>query len=233
MFDSASENEGALALEKIFGPRHGYRFRSRLPGLDELKKAFRLQSLRLHPDRARALGRAEELLTREFQSVNNAYRLLLPIIARQGRRPASAAAPRSPGARRDFYWKLKRLPPIRLRFAQFLYYRGLIGFNTLIRAIVWQTERRPRAGELALERRELTREQINIVLRRKQVREPFLRAAVRLGFLDDAARRRIIDAQKAFGLPIGRFFIEEEILTPERLAALLAECARHNQSIRS
>jgi hypothetical protein len=232
---ATNEREGTLALDKIFGPRHGFRFSSRLPGLEELKKAFRAQSLRLHPDRARALGRAENILTREFQEVNDAYRLLLPFIDRNKPRFVFTAPPRparNAGPGTDFFWKLDRLPPVRLRFAQFLYYKGLVSFRTMIRAIVWQGERRPRAGQLGLERRLLTREQINSVLRRKRIREPFLGAAVRLGYLSEPARRTILAAQRACGLPIGRFFVDEGILTPERLGALLAECARHNQSLR-
>jgi hypothetical protein len=43
---------------------------------DELKRAYKRRVLETHPDRARALGRAEGELAREFQAVADAYRLL-------------------------------------------------------------------------------------------------------------------------------------------------------------
>jgi hypothetical protein len=224
-----------VALDKIFGPRHGFQAQHRLPDLGQLKKAFRRQSLRLHPDRAQTLGVTEALLTEEFKAMHDAYRLLLPFIT--GPRPRfvfpRTARPERPSpetSSADFFWKVGRLPPIRLRFAQFLYYRGLISFKTMIRAIVWQTRQRPRTGELALKLGALSRESIGIVLKHKKIREPFLSAAVRLGLLNAASKEKILAAQRSFNRPIGAYFIKEGILTPARLDDLLAECERHNQT---
>jgi hypothetical protein len=230
---SVSPNTADLAgaLDKIFGPRHGYRSGQRLPDLAELKKAFRRASLHRHPDRARALGLTEELLTREFQDINDAYRLLLPVIVPQKQRFTFAAAPAHSRPAEDFFWKLDRLPPVKLRFAQFLYYKGLVSFRTMIRAVVWQSERRPRVGELARQRVMLSREQISLVLKHKKLREPFLSAAVRIGFLSRATRLDLLAEQASYRIPIGRYFTEQGILTAADLRTLLAECARHNASI--
>jgi hypothetical protein len=43
---------------------------------DDLRSAYRRRALETHPDRARALGRAERELIREFAAVSDAYRLL-------------------------------------------------------------------------------------------------------------------------------------------------------------
>jgi hypothetical protein len=61
----------------------------------ELKRAYKRRVLETHPDRARALGRGEAELAREFQAVAEAYRLLheAPDANRwlRGRSPAPAA----------------------------------------------------------------------------------------------------------------------------------------------
>jgi hypothetical protein len=81
----------------------------------ELKRAYRRRVLETHPDRARALGRREEELVREFRAVAEAYALLLEAAApaapaadrpaarpaaRPPTRPASKAPPRARGAER-------------------------------------------------------------------------------------------------------------------------------------
>ena len=46
------------------------------------------------------------------------------------------------------YWEAD-IPDIRLLFGQFLYYAGLIPWNTLISAITWQRRQRPSFGRIA------------------------------------------------------------------------------------
>ncbi len=68
---------------------------------DELKRAYKRRVLETHPDRARALGRAEAELSREFQAVADAYRLLqeAPDASRWLRpRPVWRPTGRTPGA---------------------------------------------------------------------------------------------------------------------------------------
>ncbi|HSN92209.1 MAG TPA: J domain-containing protein, partial [Anaeromyxobacteraceae bacterium] len=63
----------------------------------DLKRAFRRRAMETHPDRARALGRAERELAREFDAVRVAYRLLASLEALPPRVTAQArpAAPRA------------------------------------------------------------------------------------------------------------------------------------------
>jgi hypothetical protein len=72
---------------------------------DALKTTYRRRAMQTHPDRARALGRPERELAREFNAIAEAYRILsglragpLPRSAARGPppHPASRPAPRPP-----------------------------------------------------------------------------------------------------------------------------------------
>ena len=68
--------EEALSAGRVL---FGTRAESLLAGSewrDELKRAYKRRVLETHPDRAKALGRGEAELSREFRAVADAYRLL-------------------------------------------------------------------------------------------------------------------------------------------------------------
>src|SRR5512146_1448319 len=65
---------------------------------DALKATYRRRAMETHPDRARALGRREAELLREFRAVADAYRVLSAIRARPLPSRGAAAPPRRTGA---------------------------------------------------------------------------------------------------------------------------------------
>jgi hypothetical protein len=75
----------------LFGPAfaadaHGWR--------DVLKQTYRRRAMETHPDRARALGRPERELAREFEAISDAYRILSGMrAASPARGPARAPRP--------------------------------------------------------------------------------------------------------------------------------------------
>jgi hypothetical protein len=85
----------ARAGRVLFGPafaadRGGWR--------EGLRATYRRRAMETHPDRARALGRSERELAREFEAVSNAYRILSTL--RGGALPrADAGAPPGPASR--------------------------------------------------------------------------------------------------------------------------------------
>jgi hypothetical protein len=90
-----SLEELVVAGRELFGP--GFRV-DRAGWRDDLKAVYRRRALETHPDRARAMGRSEAELAREFERVSRAYRVLaawnLPPTARAAAapfRPASVA----------------------------------------------------------------------------------------------------------------------------------------------
>jgi hypothetical protein len=70
---------------------------------DALKATYRRRAMETHPDRARALGRPERDLVREFKAVADAYRILSALRAgplpRTGPRPAPPRSAAQPPAR--------------------------------------------------------------------------------------------------------------------------------------
>jgi hypothetical protein len=225
----------STALTTLFGSGHPFRGPDRLPDASLLKKSFRRRSLSAHPDRALALGRKSEALTREFQRLSDAYRLLLPLVGggpavHVWQRRAAAQASRPPSAPPDFFWRLKTPPAVPLRFAQYVYYRGLVSYRSLIRVLVRQMRERPRTGEIAVARGALTRPQVNTVLATQARGERFLQTAARLGYLADPEARRILSRQRSLNLPVGEIFVAEGLLTSRTRDALLREFREHNRS---
>jgi len=86
-----SLEEVVAAGRVLFGPSfaadgHGWR--------DDLKTTYRRRAMETHPDRARAVGRSEGELAREFRRVADAYRVLSAL--RAGPLPRAAAPPPPP-----------------------------------------------------------------------------------------------------------------------------------------
>jgi hypothetical protein len=66
---------------------------------DALRTTYRRRAMETHPDRARAVGRTESDLAREFRKVADAYRVLSGLVAGPLPAPAPRAAPPPPPPR--------------------------------------------------------------------------------------------------------------------------------------
>jgi hypothetical protein len=120
------------------------------------------------------------------------------------------------------------VPARRLRFAQYLYYAGVIDWATLIAAMRWQQRTRPVLGQIARQMSYLTLDDVYAILRQRALGERFGDAAVRLRRLDQRRLLTILGRQRRFDRPIGRYFTEHRIVRPEDLARLLERHAAHN-----
>jgi hypothetical protein len=222
----------------------------RTPWKETLRKAFRKRAFETHPDRASALGRAESALAAEFRQLEQAFAIVSahlsappppaapPPAARPAPRAAPGHAPRAPHAQgtshraappppAELFYE-GPLPRRSLRFAEFLYYSGVISWQQLIAALTWQRRQRPRVGELAVAMGLMTRAEVERVLSRKvspTVATRFAEAAVELGLLTPRQRELLVAAQGARQPRIGRYFVERGLVTEERLGHLL-HCAQ-------
>jgi hypothetical protein len=122
------------------------------------------------------------------------------------------------------------LPRRRLRFAQYLFVSRLIDGPTLKAAVTWQRRSRPLCGEIARRLEYLTHGAVAQVLRERGPGERFGEAAVRLAYLDHPRLLTVLAWQRRFNRPIGRFFVERSILSPDQLRDLLARQWSHNLS---
>ncbi len=126
------------------------------------------------------------------------------------------------------YFYSGMLPRRKLRFGEFLFYNQIIAWQTLIDAIVWQYHVRPKIGQIAIDLNYLARHDILHILREKNLKERFGKAAVRLGLLDNYKRFVLLGRQRSYNLPLGRFFLENKILNDLTLAEQIQQNKQHN-----
>jgi hypothetical protein len=107
----------------------------------ELRRAFRRRALEIHPDRAAALGQDAAVLADEFRALRSAFELLERLASDEAR----ARGPLRPAPTRP-------LPPRSLRFAEYLYYCGRIGWAELAEALAWRRRDSRRIGRWFVER---------------------------------------------------------------------------------
>ncbi|ACL67547.1 heat shock protein DnaJ domain protein [Anaeromyxobacter dehalogenans 2CP-1] len=204
---------------------------------DALKAAYRRRALETHPDRARATGRPEHELAREFRAVSEAYRVLSALRgpADPGRarrpRPAPAAGPARPARRAPGAGARSEAPPTpRPRPAP-------------------STEARraaPTAGATAMPQRRLRLAEflfhagaipwtafVEAVAWQRAQRPPLGRLAVDWGFLRREDVARILELRRAGGraVPFGEVAVRHGYLTSFQLLALLGRQLRQQRRI--
>ncbi len=121
------------------------------------------------------------------------------------------------------------IPGIKLRFVQFLYYKGLIDWQTMIDALVWQKRTRPRVGEIGMYFKFLHPQHIGHILQSRQHGEKFCEVASRIEMLSPFQCSAILGKQIKFQRPIGMYFIEQSIFSRMKLEGLLSEFFEHNR----
>lgn len=200
---------------------------------ESLTSAFRKRALLFHPDRADQLGIDPAKLNELFKRFHGAYRLLNRLIEGE-------IVPHRPPSSRDhtvhtaetFSKERQRsnandgmftgpLPGKPLRFVQYLYYSGLIDWQTMIDAITWQSKVRPKIGEIGRTYKFLDHKEIITVIRQRKTGEFFGNVALRSGYVTRPQLLTMIGKQKNLNLPIGRYFLENHLFTRDELNNLI------------
>ena len=210
--------------------------------LSGLRSAYRKKALETHPDRAKTLGRDEAKMNDRFREVTLAYEKLIPIVRNKGAVPLRGQsiakinnektnAKRQ--AKKDFsdLFNAKKIPKRELLFCQFLYYSGLISWNTLIRAITWQRKQRPLIGQIALEWKMISYNEIQRILMCRNFRGKFGERAIRLGYLSRFQLMALLGKQRNLQCPIGEFFVNEGILRIQDMETLVEWQKIHNRKV--
>lgn len=205
-----------------------------------LRSAYRKKALETHPDRAKALGRDEAKMSERFREATLAYERLIPIVRNKGtvllRGQSSAKINcEKTNAKRqvkrgfsDLFYT-KEIPKRELLLGQFLYYSGLISWRTLIRAITWQRRQRPLIGQIALEWKMISRNEIQRILMWRNFRGKFGERAIRLGCLSRFQLMALLGKQRNLQCPIGEFFVNEGILRPQDMEVMAERQEIHNR----
>jgi hypothetical protein len=225
---------------------------------EELRSAFRRRALETHPDRSLVSGRTESDLHREFNAVNEAYRLLSSLKAgplptpRTGSqvrrtapptrpvvvppRPTASNAPSRPGSAaadpRNGPPREAGLPRRKLQFAEFLYYSGRVPWTAFAESIAWQRIQRPAVGRIAVQLGFLAPGDVAEILWQRRSegaqREPFGEYAVRRGWLTPFQLLAILGQQLRMQRPIGQYFIERGLVREHEIDEIRRVVLRHN-----
>jgi hypothetical protein len=200
-----------------------------------LKAAFRKRAMELHPDRAKILGKSSNELSELFKDVQTAYERLRELLgpsfeASHHFRKTSKPHETWTSAPGEHYWEAD-LPHSKLLFGQFLYYAGLVTFNTLISAITWQRQQRPSFGRIARMWDYLSDDEIREIITSRALGERLGDAALKQGYLTYFQRNAIVGFQKWLQRPIGEFFQEIGILEEEEIVYLLKLLKKHNSRV--
>ncbi len=216
--------------------------------LDGVKNAYRSRARECHPDSYAGEG---DLLARTelFRQSVEAYELLttflrdrkLPAVRSKApasgyRQPAhhrwSRMQQQKPRARDERYYD-GPLPPIELRIGLFLYFRGLISYQAVVRSLLWQRDQRPALGVLACTWGWLTADLIDYILSACHMTMPFGERAVNLGLLTQNQLKVLLFHQRSLQQPIGRYFVQQELLNEQMLLRLLKERMQHNREVQA
>jgi hypothetical protein len=154
-----------------------------------------------------------------------------PIHSRPQRQPATKQkTPRKTVVRPQPTKKPRWIPQRPLRFGQYLYYRGLVDWTSLIEGILAQRNSRPSFGTIARDLGYLEEQQIAEVRRNLRPGEFFGTRALTLGFLHPEQIQQILRAQAKYLVPLGRIFVQRGVLSQEELYGYLREFQHHNRS---
>ena len=205
-----------------------------------LKAAYRQKAKEAHPDRFSNLNpRDHQLKTAFFQEVNQAYDLLRSFFhEREGKsRPAHRPATRKHTEKNTerssaTYATFRRVPERTLEFGQYLYNRGLISYDQLIKALVWQRQQRPSIGQLAVNLGWLKSEDsIRVTQTRGTAFSRFGERAIHLGLLSAGQVQVLLRHQRKLHQKLGEYFVENNILSKEEIEHLAKNLEEHNQRI--
>jgi hypothetical protein len=216
--------------------------------LDGVKNAYRSRARECHPD---SYGCEGDLLERTelFRRSVEAYELLttylrdrkLPATRPKAptagyRAPAHHRWPRpqqmQPRARNERYYD-GPLPPIELRIGLFLYFRGLISYQAVVRSLLWQRDQRPAIGVLACSWGWLTDDLIDYILSACHMPMPFGERAVNLGLISQNQLKILLFHQRSLQQPIGRYFVHNGLVNEQTMLRLLKERLMHNKEVRA
>ncbi|MCD6388890.1 MAG: hypothetical protein J7L69_05715, partial [Desulfobulbaceae bacterium] len=119
-------------------------------------------------------------------------------------------------------------PARRLRIGHYLYFSGLISWESLIKALVWQRRQRPRLGEIGRSLGWLHSYDIRKILSNRTFPTPFGRTAVQLGLLSESQVAILLSRQNRMKKKIGVYFVRHNLLTSAQMTEFVSQCRKHN-----
>lgn len=137
--------------------------------------------------------------------------------------------PPDPGMKHE-YFHHGEMPQQRLQLGMYLYHKGIISYQALVRALAWQRSCRPPFGELAKAWGFMTDAGIQATLRDANTAGKFGDRAMALGHLRKDQRGVVVLHQLSLQPAIGRYFVANRIVSEQQLLQCIAEMSRHNST---
>jgi hypothetical protein len=119
------------------------------------------------------------------------------------------------------------VPERRHEIGRYLYYRGRIPHDVLLRALAWQMRQRPPLGSIAKSWGWLNDEQIRSILGFRGMSR-FGQRALHLGFLSSYQARILLSYQRTLQKKLGLYFVEHGHLTREEMDRVATDLISHN-----
>lgn len=128
------------------------------------------------------------------------------------------------------------LPQRALRIGEYLFHAGWVTWGECCDALRWQRAQRPLIGQLAVELRFLTREQLAELFRRRAsaqvARKSFGEFAVDAGYLTPAQVTALLGQQRRLQRRLGEWFVERGLLDADALDEAERAMRSHNARVR-
>jgi hypothetical protein len=118
-----------------------------------------------------------------------------------------------------------------MEIGRFLYYNGVIPYQTIISGIVWQRSLRPSLGQIARNWGWLTDESVQKVLRSRKHTGYFGDKAVHHGYITKHQLKLLLVHQKSIQNRIGEYFVREGFLTREDMELMIMALKTHNADV--
>lgn len=206
---------------------------------DSLRRAYRCRAREFHPDVSPATGdqaRRNELFRRSVEAYE-----LLSVYLQQRQVAVTPPRPKPQRFARPNQHKERAIneryysghfPTVELKIGLFLYYRGHVSYQALVRSLLWQRNQRPPLGELACKWGWLREEAIPVILKATFIPGLFGERAVKLGFLKEQQLKVLLFHQRSLHQPIGQYFVTNGFISEDLLRLSLRECAIHNEKVK-
>jgi len=125
------------------------------------------------------------------------------------------------------------VPSFHLEIGRYLYYRGVIPYSSLIKALAWQRRQRPIIGSIAMRWGWLDQHTIrNILNYRCDGRIPlFGERGIQLGLFTPYQVRIMLAFQRSQQKKFGQYFVENGMLSQGELEQLVLDMKEHNARV--
>ena len=115
-----------------------------------------------------------------------------------------------------------------LMIGQYLYYSGLISWQTLIEAICWQWQQRPKLGQIAIAWGLISSPDVIRILTVRNLNEKFGECALRIGYISNFDLLALVGKQRQLQRPLGEYFITSGILSAMDIMNMANKQQLHN-----